>query len=122
MPLGGEVKIADPDGNTVLLGQVERSASQVPAADVAASPRFSLLKEAAVIIAARGGTTAGCQVGSLRAVPCEEKAEVKLADTAGDKVWACLTHADEILMTVAGAFIATESDQGIVAFLSGRHS
>lgn len=31
--LGGEVKIADPDGNTVLLGQLERSASQVPAAD-----------------------------------------------------------------------------------------
>ena len=84
--LGGEVKIADPDGNTVLLGQLERSASQVPAADDAASPRFSLLKEAAAVIAARGGTTAGCQVGSLHAMPCEEKAEVKLADTAGDKV------------------------------------
>jgi hypothetical protein len=53
-------------------------------------------------------------------MPCEEKAEVKLADTAGDKVWACLTHADEIHMTVAGAFIATESDQGIAAFLSRR--
>src|ERR1022692_4171567 len=117
--LGGEVKIADPDGNTVLLGQLERSASQVPAADDAASPRFSLLKEAAAVIAARGGTTA-CQVGSLRAMPCEEKAEVKLADSAGDTVWACLTQADEILMTVAGAFIATESDPGIAAFLSRR--
>jgi catechol 2,3-dioxygenase-like lactoylglutathione lyase family enzyme len=31
--LGGEVKILDPDGNTVLLGQLERSASQPPAAD-----------------------------------------------------------------------------------------
>lgn len=31
--LGGEVKLLDPDGNTVLLGQRERSASQPPAAD-----------------------------------------------------------------------------------------
>jgi predicted enzyme related to lactoylglutathione lyase len=30
--LGGEVKVADPDGNTVLLGQRDRSASQAPAA------------------------------------------------------------------------------------------
>jgi catechol 2,3-dioxygenase-like lactoylglutathione lyase family enzyme len=118
--LGGEVKIADPDGNTVLLGQLERSASQVPAADDETSPRFSLLQEAAAVTAARGGTTATCQVGSLHAMPCEKKAEVKLADSAGDTVWACLSHADEILMTVAGAFIATESDQGIAAFLSRR--
>jgi hypothetical protein len=54
-------------------------------------------------------------------MPCDEKAEVKLADSAGDKVWACLTRADEILMTVAGAFIATEGDQGIAGFLSRRH-
>jgi hypothetical protein len=53
-------------------------------------------------------------------MPCGKKAEVKLADTTGDKVWACLAHADEILMTVAGAFIASESDQGIAAFLSRR--
>lgn len=73
------------------------------------------------VIAAGGGTTASCQVGSLHAMPCEQKAEVKLADAAGDKVWACLTHADEILMAVAGAFIATESDRGIAGFLSRRH-
>jgi catechol 2,3-dioxygenase-like lactoylglutathione lyase family enzyme len=36
--LGGEVKLLDPDGNTVLLGQRERSASQPPAADDVASP------------------------------------------------------------------------------------
>jgi len=38
--LGGEVKVLDPDGNTVLLGQRERSASQPPAADDEASPGF----------------------------------------------------------------------------------
>ena len=31
--LGGEVKVLDPDGNTVLLGQPERSPSQPPSAD-----------------------------------------------------------------------------------------
>ncbi len=50
--LGSEVKVADPDGNTVLLGQPQRSASQ-PAAGDAASPRFSLLKEAAAVVRAR---------------------------------------------------------------------
>jgi hypothetical protein len=60
------------------------------------------------------------QSAGKAAMPCEKKAEVKLADSAGDKVWGCLAHADEILMTVAGAFIATESDQGIAGFLSRR--
>jgi catechol 2,3-dioxygenase-like lactoylglutathione lyase family enzyme len=118
--LGGEVKVLDPDGNTVLLGQRARSAAQSPASDDAASPRFSLLKEAAALVEASGGTRATCQVNSPRKQPCERKADVKLADSAGDTVWACLDHADEILMTVAGAFIASEDDQGIAGFMSRR--
>lgn len=118
--LGGEMKLTDPDGNTVLLGQRERSASQPQATDDEASPHFSLLKEAAALVEARGGTTATCQVNDLHAVPCAKKAEVKLADSAGDTVWACLAHADEILVTVPGAFIANQEGQGLVAFLSGR--
>jgi catechol 2,3-dioxygenase-like lactoylglutathione lyase family enzyme len=117
--LGGEVKLVDPDGNTVLLGQRDRSPSQPPADDTD-SPRFSLLKEAAALVEARGGTTATCQVPGLRGVRCQLKAEVKLADSAGDTVWVCLTHADEILVTVPGAFIASEDDRGIAAFLSRR--
>jgi predicted enzyme related to lactoylglutathione lyase len=39
--LGGEVKVLDPDGNTVLLGQREPCASQPPAADDGATVRFS---------------------------------------------------------------------------------
>ena len=116
--LGGEVKILDPDGNTVLLGQRERSASQPPAADDENSPRFSLLKEAAALVAARGGTTTTCQVSDIHGMACGRKADVKLADAAGDTVWACLTHADEILVTVPGAFIASQDDQGITWFLS----
>jgi hypothetical protein len=45
---------------------------------------------------------------------------VKLADSGGDTAWVCLTHADEILVTVRGAFIASEDDQGIAGFLSRR--
>jgi catechol 2,3-dioxygenase-like lactoylglutathione lyase family enzyme len=118
--LGGEVKLADPDGNTVLLGQRERSASQPPAADDGASPRFSLLKEAATLVAARGGTTVSCQVASPAGLACQKTAEVKLADSAGDAAWACLGHAEEILVTVPAAFAASQDGRGIASFLSRR--
>jgi predicted enzyme related to lactoylglutathione lyase len=118
--LGGEVKILDPDGNTVLLGQLERSASQPPAADDEPTPQFSLLKEAAALVEARGGTTTSCQVGQAHGTGCPLQAEVKLADTGGDAVWACLAHADEIIMTVPAAFIASQDDAGIAGFLSQR--
>jgi catechol 2,3-dioxygenase-like lactoylglutathione lyase family enzyme len=116
--LGGEVKLADPDGNTVLLGQAERLASQLPAEEQS-SPHFSLLKEAADLVRAGGTSTPGCQIRDFHGVPCEEGAEVKLADSAGSTVWACLRHADEILVTVPTAFIASQ-DEGIAGFLSRR--
>jgi catechol 2,3-dioxygenase-like lactoylglutathione lyase family enzyme len=117
--LGGEVKVTDPDGNTVLLGQPARSASQ-PTAEAETSPRFSLLKEAAAMVRASGGTTAVCQVGDLGGMPCQRQADVKLADSGGHAAWACAAHADEILMMVPGAFIAGQDDQGIAGFLSRR--
>jgi hypothetical protein len=43
---------------------------------------------------------------------------VKLADSGGDVAWACLAHAEEILITVPAAFIASRGEPGIVAFLS----
>ena len=55
----------------------------------------------------------------LQGAPCDVSAEVKLADTAGNTVWACLRHADEILVTVPAAFIASQ-DEGIAGFLSHR--
>jgi catechol 2,3-dioxygenase-like lactoylglutathione lyase family enzyme len=118
--LGGEVKVLDPDGNTVLLGQRQRSASQPPAADDEASPRFSLLTEAAALVEARGGTTVMCQISDIHGEPCGKRAEVKLADAAGDTAWACLAHADEILVTVPGSFIASRDERGIAWFLSRR--
>jgi catechol 2,3-dioxygenase-like lactoylglutathione lyase family enzyme len=118
--LGGEVKLADPDGNTVLIGQRERSDSQPPPPGGAPAPSFSLLKEAAALVAADGGAAASCEVRDLQGTACAKNAEVKLADSWGDTAWACLSHAGEILVSVRGAFIANKGDQGIAGFLSGR--
>lgn len=119
--LGGEAKVADPDGNTVLIGQRIRTAAQrEPAEDK--SPHFSLLKEAAAAVSARGGARTRCQVQDADRTPCQQKAEVRLADSAGDSVWACLDHADEILVTVRGAFITSQADEGIAAYLEHRRS
>jgi len=51
---------------------------------------------------------------------CPNPAEVKLADSLGDRAWVCLTHADEILVTVPAAFIASHDDRGITVFLAHR--
>jgi catechol 2,3-dioxygenase-like lactoylglutathione lyase family enzyme len=118
--LGGEVKVLDPDGNTVLLGQRERSASQAATVGDEGLLQFSLLKEAAAVVAAHGGTSRACQVRDVRGKPCPSRAEVKLADSLGDMTWVCLIHAEEILVTVPAAFIASQGDGGIAAFLA-RH-
>jgi predicted enzyme related to lactoylglutathione lyase len=116
---GGEAKLVDPDGNTVLLGQRKRSGTQPPVTDDA-SPHFSLLKEAAAVVASRGGSTPVCQVTDIDGQQCGLQASVKLADSAGDSLWACLDHADEILVTVRGAFIASQAEEGIAGYLSRR--
>jgi catechol 2,3-dioxygenase-like lactoylglutathione lyase family enzyme len=147
--LGGEVRLTDPDGNTVLAGQrlAEPAcetraggtpASQLPAdrltagsspADGAAAgarpaddegSRFSLLREAAAAVAERGTPGIRCQVSGEQWVPCGEAAEVRIADPSGDTVWACLGHADEILVSVPGAFLTSPEERGIAAFLATR--
>jgi len=117
---GGEVRLTDPDGNTVLIGQAERSASQRPLRDDEAGSRFSLLREAAAVVAALGGMDSQCQITGQHGEPCPKKAQVKLADPAGTSVRACLDHADEVLVTVRGAFIAQPDGQGIAEFLACR--
>jgi catechol 2,3-dioxygenase-like lactoylglutathione lyase family enzyme len=118
---GGEVKLLDPDGNTVLLGQREPSAGQPPADDPG-SVHFSLLKEAAALVESAGGTTADCQASTAAGAPCQQKADVRLADSGGDSAWACLAHADEILFAVPGAYIATPGDEGITSYLARRQA
>jgi catechol 2,3-dioxygenase-like lactoylglutathione lyase family enzyme len=118
--LGGELRLTDPDGNTVLIGQRERSVSQPPLADQAASSRFSLLREAAARVATLSGAEGRCQIGEPAGTPCLRQAEVKLADPSGSSAWACLDHADEILLVVRGAFIALQGETGLAEFLAHR--
>jgi hypothetical protein len=47
---------------------------------------------------------------------------VKLADPSGSSAWACLDHADEILLMVRGAFIALHGEAGLAEFLAHRAS
>jgi predicted enzyme related to lactoylglutathione lyase len=117
--LGGEVKVLDPDGNTVLLGQQDRQASGPPADDEGLI-RFSLLREAAALVSARGGAAQACQVTGRGGGRCPNKAEVKLADSLGDSAWVCLPHAEEMLVTVPTAFIASHDDRGIAAFMTSH--
>jgi hypothetical protein len=117
---GGEVKVIDPDGNTILLGQRLSSASRPDAADATTS-RFSLLREAAALAAARGKPAGQCSVRHDDGRPCHEPGEVMLADSAGDRLWVCLSHAEEILIAVPSAFVASHDDRGIAAFLATRH-
>lgn len=117
---GGEARLADPDGNTVLLGQREPAPGRSGSPGEAES-RFSVLREAAGLVAARGGPAADCQAGVAQGGGCGRPAEVRLADPAGTAVWACLPHAEEILVTVPGAFVASDpADGGIAAFLARR--
>ena len=71
-------------------------------------------------MSARGGAQYACQVTDLDGGRCPNQAEVKLADSLGDSAWVCLPHADEILVTVPAAFIASHDDRGIAVFLAGH--
>jgi predicted enzyme related to lactoylglutathione lyase len=115
---GGEARIADPDGNTILLGQRQQPGT---VGDGTAVSRFSLLREAAAAVAAGGGPVAACQVGSPDGEPCPAPAEVRLADSAGTATWACLAHAEDVLVMVPSAFVANDEGGGIATFLALRH-
>jgi hypothetical protein len=99
----------------VLLGQRERPASQAPAGDEG-HIRFSILQEAAALVASRGGPTQACEITGPDSRRCAHQAEIKLADSLGDSAWVCLTHAEQILVTVPGSFITSHDGPGIAAF------
>jgi catechol 2,3-dioxygenase-like lactoylglutathione lyase family enzyme len=130
---GGEARVADPDGHGLMLGQATAvapapaSPAHAPAAgaqrgdETLAEARGGMLRAAAAAVARRGGgTTQQCQIGLSGGTACPADAEVKLADSWGDTAWACITHADEVLVNARGAFIATEDAQGLSQFLRLR--
>jgi catechol 2,3-dioxygenase-like lactoylglutathione lyase family enzyme len=117
---GGEVKVIDPDGNNILIGQRAPSASGPDPAGPGGVSRFSLLQEAAAVAAARGHRADNCQARTEDGRLCVEHGEVKLADSNGDTLWVCLGHAEEILIAVPGVFMASHDDRGIAGFLAAR--
>ena len=112
--------VPDPDGNTVLIGQAAKHAAHDGTCAHGAMASRSLFAETAAELAAERLTTRDCQVRDVDLRPCGQRASVKLADSAGESVWACLDHADEILVTVRGAFIASNADPGVGSFLARR--
>src|SRR5262249_53873745 len=86
---GGEARTCDPDGNTVLLGQADRSGVQPESPDDDPSLRFSLLREAAALAKHRAAAGQTCQIPDVRGQTCTRPAEVKLADAWGETAWAC---------------------------------
>jgi catechol 2,3-dioxygenase-like lactoylglutathione lyase family enzyme len=117
---GGEARTRDPDGNTVLLGQRDRPDADGRPGDDDRAQRFSLLREAAALARQRSLGAAVCQISHVRSGPCTRPAEVKLADSWGRYAWACLPHADEILIDAPGVFIADDDGQGLSAYLAER--
>ncbi|MFE9689287.1 VOC family protein [Micromonospora sp. NPDC005806] len=117
---GGECRTTDPDGNVVVFGQRRAAPEQSRGPESGKEARFSLIREAAAAVSRRGVAPARCQIGGPHGESCPEPAEVKLADPWGDTVWGCLAHAEETLLNVRGAFLATEDGLGLGAFLRGR--
>jgi len=117
---GGELKVVDPDGHCLMIGQI----TGVPPEGRQPQPdeRGSILARAAAATRARGGAPHRCQIPVSGGAPCPEPADVKLADSWGDSAWACLTHAEEVLISVPGAFIAAEDSEGLARFLRRRRS
>jgi catechol 2,3-dioxygenase-like lactoylglutathione lyase family enzyme len=116
---GGEARTKDPDGNVVVFAQrTGTPADRARNTDEAA--RSTLIRQAAEAIGRRGGAPSACQVGLADGSPCEQPAEVKLADSWGETVWGCLGHTDEALLNARSAFIATEDDQGLGPWLRAR--
>ncbi|HEX8629602.1 MAG TPA: VOC family protein [Catenuloplanes sp.] len=117
---GGELKVVDPDGHGLMLGQV----TGVPPADRVATDgsqdRSSVLRRAADAARRRGLAPPRCQLPDTGGRSCPEPAEVKLADSWGDSVWGCLPHAEDLMINTRAAFLANEDSDGIAAYLRRR--
>jgi predicted enzyme related to lactoylglutathione lyase len=112
---GGELKVTDPDGYVLLLGQV----TGAPPAQGSSETSSSVLQRAAEATRRRGTPVPRCQIPT-RDGACAREAEVKLADSWGDSVWACLPHGEEVMLHAGAVFLATEDSEGVAAYLRRR--
>jgi hypothetical protein len=117
---GGELKVVDPDGHVLMIGQI----SATPLADriPADQDRSSILFRAAAAARARGIEPQRCQFPTPGGRACPSQAEVKMADSWGDSAWTCLSHAEEIMINAKGAFIASEDAEGLAPYLRRRQA
>ena len=117
---GGEVKVIDPDGHALMVGQI----TGIPPADRVSDPaeRSSILARAAAAARARGIEAQRCQFPAAGGRTCPRAAEVKMADSWGDSVWTCLPHAEELMINAKGVFIAAEDSEGLAPYLRRRQA
>jgi predicted enzyme related to lactoylglutathione lyase len=123
---GGELKIVDPDGHGVMIGQVTgtpppEAASAERGDTTSPEERSSILARAAAAARARGMSPRPCQFPIAGDRPCQQPAELKLADSCGDSVWTCLRHAEDIMINANGAFIAAQDTDGLLAYLRSQN-
>lgn len=117
---GGELRLRDPDGNVVLVGQRTAIAADAREEPTGAAARFSLIRQAAEAISRRGGAPETCQIGTADGGTCARPAELKLADSWGDTVWGCVDHAEDALINAPSSFIAAEDADGLGSWLRYR--
>lgn len=120
---GGELRVLDPDGHGLMLGQVTGTPPAVLEDADLHQPelpqRTNVLVRAAEA-ARRRGATHHCQFPLHGAKPCPSQADVKLADSWGDSAWVCVPHAEEVMLNARGAFIANEDSEGLATYLRRR--
>ncbi|MGE5827978.1 MAG: VOC family protein [Micromonosporaceae bacterium] len=114
---GGELRVLDPDGHGLMVGQVTGTP---PAAGEGEDPQRTNVLVRAAEAARRRGATHHCQFPLPGGKPCLSQADVKLADSWGDSTWVCLPHAEEVMLNARGAFIANEDSEGLAAYLRRR--
>jgi len=115
---GGELKVLDPDGHVLMVGQITGTppADRVPSAD----DRHSILARAAAAARNRGVDGYRCQFPTGGGRMCAEPAQVKMADSWGDSAWTCLKHAEELMINAKGVFVAVEDSEGLSPYLHRR--
>lgn len=62
-----------------------------------------------------GEHPAQCELGVP--TPCDRPVEVKVADPWGDSAWACMRHAEDVIITQPSTFIADEKLNGLERYL-----
>lgn len=116
---GGELRVTDPDLHAFMIGQVTGTAPD-GSDDGSGATRQSILRRAAESVRGRGGADQRCQIGNADGTACGDPAQVKLTDSWGDTAWACLQHADEVILNAPGVYLASEDTRGLGQFLDVR--